>query len=482
MTTTKPKITPMEKQPIILNMIVKNEAQIITRCLSSFGKIATHYCIVDTGSTDDTISIIRNYFSKHKLQGVVYEREWVNFSHNRNEALELAREYAGERLSEAYLLLADADEEFTCEQSFRLPTPLTAWRYNSEIVHGVRMVRTRLVKADAPFSWWYPRHEALCCEGENEPPAGFLEKCLVKSYTDGDRAKDPSRWLKDAEVLAEAITIREKGELYEGKPLELSRLYYYCANSYYWGGDYNKAEGYYQKRIALEDFPEERFHACYMLAKMKRDRDDPYAEVVGTFLQAYSLRPTRYEPIYHLLVYLINRGDYATARLFAEPMSKATIPSDVLFIEEGSYKEGKRIAQELMNPSSEQLLNFALVHYLKKQWVELIGVLQRVNPKRLQGRDKFTYYDLSFIGYSWLGQRELALKTLYKLCTVIPVKEWKDDVLRLIGYYHEHLSEPLEHLPREVRAQYLTQKKALEKEKEKEQALETPSEGKSSTQ
>ena len=47
---------------ICLNMIVKNESKIITRLLKSVLPLIDSYCICDTGSTDNTIEIIQEFF------------------------------------------------------------------------------------------------------------------------------------------------------------------------------------------------------------------------------------------------------------------------------------------------------------------------------------------------------------------------------------------------------------------------------------
>ena len=61
-----------EKQPTLcLNMIVKNESKIITRLFDSDSSIIDSYCICDTGSTDDTIKIITEYFEKKNIPGKV---------------------------------------------------------------------------------------------------------------------------------------------------------------------------------------------------------------------------------------------------------------------------------------------------------------------------------------------------------------------------------------------------------------------------
>src|SRR5574340_542399 len=97
------------KKTICLNMIVKNESKVIERCLASVKPIIDTWVIVDTGSTDGTQAIVREFLKD--IPGELHERPWVNFGHNRNEALELARGKAD------YLLLIDADDKLAYEEN-----------------------------------------------------------------------------------------------------------------------------------------------------------------------------------------------------------------------------------------------------------------------------------------------------------------------------------------------------------------------------
>lgn len=62
---------------VCLNMIVRNEADIIVDTFDNVRKYFefSHYVICDTGSTDNTINIIREYFKTHNLNGEVIECE-----------------------------------------------------------------------------------------------------------------------------------------------------------------------------------------------------------------------------------------------------------------------------------------------------------------------------------------------------------------------------------------------------------------------
>ena len=94
----------VEKPPTLcLNMIVKNESRIITRLFDSVISIIDSYCICDTGSTDNTIQLIEDYFREKEKPGKIVQEPFKNFCHNRNFALQSCI-----GLSD-YVLLLDAD-------------------------------------------------------------------------------------------------------------------------------------------------------------------------------------------------------------------------------------------------------------------------------------------------------------------------------------------------------------------------------------
>ena len=68
-----------------LVLIIKNETRCLARCLQSVRSIADEIVVVDTGSTDDTVRIAREFGAR------IDSFEWVDdFAAARNFALEKA--------------------------------------------------------------------------------------------------------------------------------------------------------------------------------------------------------------------------------------------------------------------------------------------------------------------------------------------------------------------------------------------------------
>ena len=78
-------------------MIVKNEEDILARCLDSLQGLYEELVIVDTGSTDKTKEIA------HKYNAKVYDFTWV-------DDFSAARNYAFKQCTKDYIYSADADE------------------------------------------------------------------------------------------------------------------------------------------------------------------------------------------------------------------------------------------------------------------------------------------------------------------------------------------------------------------------------------
>ena len=91
-------------------MIVRDEAPIITKCLASVVKYLDYWCICDTGSTDGTQQVIRDYFQQQGVPGEIHDCEWKNFGYNRTQAFIKARR-AQKKHGFHYYFVMDADDQ-----------------------------------------------------------------------------------------------------------------------------------------------------------------------------------------------------------------------------------------------------------------------------------------------------------------------------------------------------------------------------------
>ena len=92
---------------ISLCMIVKDEEDVIERCLNSVSNVIDEVIIVDTGSSDTTIEKVKSLGAK------VYNFKWINdFSKARN--------FSFSKATKDYILWIDADDILTENDAERL--------------------------------------------------------------------------------------------------------------------------------------------------------------------------------------------------------------------------------------------------------------------------------------------------------------------------------------------------------------------------
>jgi len=308
----------MPKPRICLNMIVKNETPVLRRCLDSVRPWVDAWVVVDTGSTDGTQDLARQCM--HGLPGTLYERPWVNFGHNRSEALALAKPYGD------YLLFIDADELLFMPSGFVWPA-LTHSAYRFDCLYaGLRYQRNALVRSALEWRWVGALHEYLDCSQPHHWE--LLTGPHIAVNRDGARARDPSTYLRDVALLEQGLR-DEPGN---------ARYLFYLAQSLRDAGQLAPARERYLQRAAAGGWEEERWMAQFRAAQLGELLGLPVAQVRSEYLQAYQARPERAEPLYELARYHRQRQEYTLALLFAQQaVAVPQPPADILFIDASVY-------------------------------------------------------------------------------------------------------------------------------------------------
>lgn len=143
-------------------MIVKNEENVLARCLDSIAPIMDEIIIVDTGSTDATKKIAAGYTDK------IYDFEWI-------QDFSAARNFAFSKATGDYIYTADADEVVDAEnqkkflelkQAILPEIEIVQMQYGNQLDHGTtynfdQELRPKLFKRQREFVWIEPVHETV---------------------------------------------------------------------------------------------------------------------------------------------------------------------------------------------------------------------------------------------------------------------------------------------------------------------------------
>ncbi len=305
---------------ICLNMIVKNEAKVIARCLESVKPLVDAWAIVDTGSTDGTQAIIRSIMAD--LPGELYERPWKNFGHNRSEAIALAR---GQTKAGDYLFVIDADDLLASVPRFTLPK-LTKDAYQLRVEDaGTSYLRIHLFRADLDYRYVGVLHEVLT--SAETRTMGRIDGLVYKRTGGGARSVNPNKYRNDAAVLAAAL---------EAEPGN-ARYAFYLAQSWRDCGEHEKSMAAYAHRAAMGGWVEEVYFSLHEVARMMARLGKDDGAVIDAYLRAYEYRPTRAEPLCNLAAHLREHGRRNAAYPFARTASEIPRPEDILFVDDAVY-------------------------------------------------------------------------------------------------------------------------------------------------
>lgn len=330
-------------------MIVKNESRVIRRCLLSVRKLIDGWVIVDTGSTDGTQEIIRKTLSD--LPGVLHERPWVNFEHNRNEALQLAK------MRGDYLLFMDADDYLEIADNFRL---LDLDQDGYLIPQKTKEALSRsfqyllLVKSRLPWKWEGLLHEELICPSATsfQVLGSITHICTL----DGARSRDPEKLLKDLQQLKEAHRLDPKNPRY----IQFLGITHEAVRQY------EPALRYFEMRAAMGGWEEEVFYALYRIAELERILGRKPEQFLKSYGKAHQKRPSRAEPLYWIARYAISEENFSLGYLAAKEAISLPFPeTDSISVERWIYEYGA-------------LLQFVKCSYQMQRYGECFDALKRL--------------------------------------------------------------------------------------------------------
>jgi glycosyltransferase involved in cell wall biosynthesis len=340
-----------------LCMIVKNESRVILRCLESVRPIVDYVLIEDTGSTDGTQTIIREYLNSEGLPGEVFDEPWQDFAYNRSIALARLRE----KDDVDYALIMDADDVLMFEKGFdsiEFKEGLTHGFYNVSLRSGpTEYYRPLICSNRLPFSYRGVLHEFLA-EARDGCSFGMAMGLHVFERKEGVRSQVPDQYRKDAQLLEQALRTEED-------PFLRSRYTFYLAQSYYEAGESEKALAVYLDRAKLGYSNQEVFVSLHVAGQIREHLGHDDCEIIGTYLKAYEACPTRVESLHSAARYCRVTGKNHLGYLIGKHGITIRQPGSGLFIEPWAYQYGL-------------LDEFSICAYWTERYAECLETCERI--------------------------------------------------------------------------------------------------------
>lgn len=317
----------VDKIKICLNMIVKNESKVILRLLESVYKYIDCYCICDTGSTDNTIQIITDFFTSKQISGKVIQEPFRDFGYNRSFALK-----ACETIDANYILLLDADMIFQVKNETKFfeelekPNACDIY-YIFQGSPGFFYKNVRMVKNRKGYYYWGVTHEYV--KTPEGTKYGLLERENVFINDIGDGGCKNDKFERDIQLLKRGLEQEPNNDRYT----------FYLANSYRDAGQYHNAIDTFKKRIEIGGWFDEVWHSHYSIGKCYKHLGD-MVNAVHWWLEAYQYYPNRIENLYEIIHHYRCIGKNTIAYgiyLMAESERQRNNNTDYLFLQKEVY-------------------------------------------------------------------------------------------------------------------------------------------------
>ena len=363
---SKSKESPkkVSKKTICFATMCKNEEHCIREALESVYKYITTWVVHDTGSTDNTCKIVRDFFEEKGIPGELFIDEWHGMGYNKT--LLFNKCYG----RSDYILHFDADDLLIGDLNFNVNGQYDAYSLRtkrSNIFYKCSIIWNNKVH----WKFCGIAHTTIkCLEKPNYTISDELaySDCHLYSRTIGSRALDPDKYLNDA------LTLRTQffNTLYDDPDNLNTRSVFYTAQSYMDAEKNEEALQWYNLYLKLKNtWNEEQYESYIRIALLLIRLKKSYEEIKKYIDKANNLFSDRAEGYFILGSYCNNINKYDIAYTLLTNAKKKVYQHALkkyrLFIRRNNYdkyindelslscywtqhyKEGKTLIEEIIN-------------------------------------------------------------------------------------------------------------------------------------
>lgn len=310
---------------ICLCAIFRNENKNVNRCLNAAKPVIDFVSICDTGSTDNTRELIKQWGIDNNIPTKIHSEEFINFGQARSLSLQLAKQSFPDT---EYFLLIDADHILQFSNKWN----------KSDLIEGAYMIKqinpfieywnTRLIKADMDWTSIGVTHEYWSCPNYR----ASVQLDTIWIYDQEDGGYKSNKFERDRYLLITAIND-------PNTPEDLrTRYYFYLAQTYRDLNNNKEAIYWYDKRVSAGGWEEEVYVAQCEKAKLLISENADHNIIISEHLKAFTLRPSRAETLFQLASYCRSTERYAEGYIFAKIGKDIPMCKDILFVQKDIYE------------------------------------------------------------------------------------------------------------------------------------------------
>lgn len=275
---------------IALCLITFNESKVLLRCLNSLLPIIDYYLIVDTGSSDNSKQIIKDFFDSNGIEGEIHDAPNFDMSENLNFAFSKLKDKVD------FAFYIDSDNELVVPEKFNIETfKKQLILFDGGIIKTIgdnqENGKTLLYNLNKNWTWNGVIHEVATCDGGMPPMDTGLNIIIHNDGNSWTSQTLKEKYLKHVKMLLKDI---EKNGL---NP----RTVFYIAQSYRDADEPHKAIEWYERRTELKNgFYEELYYSRLMIAGLKWQLNYPVMEVADEYMRCGELDTLRAEHLFNL--------------------------------------------------------------------------------------------------------------------------------------------------------------------------------------
>jgi glycosyltransferase involved in cell wall biosynthesis len=318
---------------IALLMMVKNEQSMLHLSLESCIGYVNSIVIYDTGSTDNTIQILKDFSEKNKIPLRLKEGEFTNFSESRNVSLDFADTF--EDID--FILLLDCNDQLQGGEKLidfckkELDSNNNAYLMCQHWWSGKydKYFNARLVKPGKAWRYKGSVHEYMADTAKEKGPNIFKMSDDIILYQDRtkDDNKTSKRFTRDKDLL---LADHKKD------PTE-PRTLFYLAQTCSCLNQIDETFYYYKLRTELEGFQEEKFHAYLRCGEYSEKLNHSWYDSHAFYMKALE-HSMRAEPLIKIAQHYIKINKWLLAFTFSDLACSLKYPTHaILFVDKYSY-------------------------------------------------------------------------------------------------------------------------------------------------